>query len=35
VKALPEDVQDLRALAGLKAELARLQRAVAAGFGEK
>ena len=35
MEALPEDVQDPGALAGLKAELARLQQAVAAGVGEK
>lgn len=35
IEALPEDGRDPGALAGLKAELARLQQAVAAGVGEK
>jgi hypothetical protein len=35
MEALPEEVQDRGALAGLKAELARLQQTVAAGVGEK
>jgi hypothetical protein len=35
MEALPEDVQDRGTLAGLKAELARLQQTVAAGVGEK
>ena len=35
MEALPEDAQDRDTLAGLKAELARLQQTVAAGGGEK
>jgi hypothetical protein len=35
MEALPEEIQDRGALAGLRAELARLQQTVAAGVGEK